>query len=136
MFDKDFESCFTAEFSEMKGWSERNLRSIRNWYLTYSQYFAIRKQVFSKLENSLSENDTITVNLEIANPKSTLEIPIASKFFSVPWGHHVVIMQKCKDLDKAVFYIGQTVENNWSRSTLEWTARCDFMGRFGGKSDF
>lgn len=63
----------TAEFSEMKGWSERNLRSIRNWYLTYSQYFAIRKQVVSKLENSLSENDTTTVDLEIANPKSILE---------------------------------------------------------------
>ena len=93
----------------MKGWSERNLRNIRNWYLTYSQYFEIRKQVVSKLESSLSENETTTVNLEIANPKSTLETPIASNFFSVPWGHHVVIMQKCKDLYKAVFYIEQTL---------------------------
>ena len=121
----------TAEFPEMKGWSERNLRSIRNWYLTYSQYFGIRKQVVSKLESSLSENETTTVNLEIANPKSTLETPIASNFFSVPWGHHVVIMQKCKDLDKAVFYIEQTVENNWSRSTLEWQIESQLYERKG-----
>ena len=121
----------TAEFPEMKGWSERNLRSIRNWYSTYSQYFEIRKQVVSKLESSLSENETTTVNLEIANPKSTLETPIASNFFSVPWGHHVVIMQKCKDLDKAVFYIEQTVENNWSRSTLEWQIESQLYERKG-----
>ena len=40
----------TAEFPEMRGWSERNLRSIRNWYVSYSQYFEIQKQVVAELE--------------------------------------------------------------------------------------
>ena len=29
-------------------------------------------------------------------------------------------MQRCKDLDTAYFYMNQTIEYNWSRSTLEY----------------
>ncbi|MBR4156725.1 MAG: hypothetical protein IKU01_08535 [Bacteroidales bacterium] len=29
-------------------------------------------------------------------------------------------MQRCKDINKAVFYIQQTLENNWSRNVLDW----------------
>ena len=121
----------TAEFPEMKGWSESNLRRIKKWYQSYSGAFAIRAQVVPKLRSSHSEGETTTENLEIADSKSTLETPIASNFFSVPWGHHVVIMQKCKDLDKAIFYIEQTVENNWSRSTLEWQIESQLYERKG-----
>ena len=31
-------------------------------------------------------------------------------FFSVPWGHHLYIISQCKDVDKAIFYLNQTVE--------------------------
>ena len=39
-------------------------------------------------------------------------------FFSVPWGHHLYIISQCKDVDRAVFYLKQTVENGWSRAVL------------------
>lgn len=39
--------------------------------------------------------------------------------FEIPWRHHCLIMDKVKgDVDKAMFYIRQTVENGWSRSVL------------------
>ena len=39
--------------------------------------------------------------------------------FEVPWRHHCLIMDKAKDdIDKALFYVRQTVENGWSRSML------------------
>ncbi|MBQ8959255.1 MAG: DUF1016 family protein [Bacteroidales bacterium] len=39
--------------------------------------------------------------------------------FSIPWGHHRFIIDKCKgDSQKALFYVRQTVENGWSRSML------------------
>ena len=42
-----------------------------------------------------------------------------SDIFSVPWGHHKILMDKCKDnLDKAAFYVRQTIENGWSRAML------------------
>lgn len=41
-------------------------------------------------------------------------------FWQIPRGHHILIIQKIKDLNEAIFYIGKTVENNWSRSVLEY----------------
>lgn len=123
----------TSEFPEMKGWSERNLRRVRLWYITYSQHFAIRTQVVSKIDddllqtaNSLNDN-TLQIRTQVVPEKQSFE----DMFFSVPWGHHVMIMQKCKDISAAVFYISQTVENNWSRSALEWQIESDLYGRQG-----
>ena len=80
------------EFPTMKGFSYRNLKSIRQWYLFYNQLDIIGKQVVSQLEFSL---------------------------FSIPWGHHIMIMQRCKDTQEALFYVHKTIENHWSRSVLE-----------------
>lgn len=80
------------EFPTMKGFSYRNLKSIRQWYLFYNQLDIIGKQVVSQLEVSL---------------------------FSIPWGHHIMIMQRCKDTQEALFYVHKTIENHWSRSVLE-----------------
>ena len=43
---------------------------------------------------------------------------LVAKLFSIPWGHHRNIIDKCKDVNKALFYIEQTYENNWSRDVL------------------
>ena len=44
---------------------------------------------------------------------------LADLVFAIPWGHHKLIMDKCKDdRDKALFFVRQTLENNWSRSVL------------------
>jgi len=42
----------------------------------------------------------------------------ATQLFNIPWWHHVVIVSKCKTTPKAFFYMGKTIENNWSRSVL------------------
>ena len=80
------------EFPTIKGFSYRNLKSIRQWYLFYNQLDIIGKQVVSQLEVSL---------------------------FSIPWGHHIMIMQHCKNTQEALFYVHKTIENHWSRSVLE-----------------
>ena len=40
-------------------------------------------------------------------------------FGYVPWMHHVRIIQKCKTVQEAIFYIQRTIENGWSRSALD-----------------
>ena len=37
----------------------------------------------------------------------------------IPWGHHRIIIDKCKTLEKCLFYIRTTIENNLSRYDLE-----------------
>ena len=92
------------EFPTMKGFSYRNLKSIRQWYLFYNQLDIIRKQVVSQLEVSL---------------------------FSIPWGHHIMIMQRCKDTQEALFYVYKTIENHWSRSVLEHQIALNLYARQG-----
>ncbi len=36
----------------------------------------------------------------------------------VPWGHHVLIINKVKETSEAIFYVQQTIEYNWSRAIL------------------
>ena len=47
------------------------------------------------------------------------EAKIQTDIFCVPWGHHKVLIDKCKENPKkALFYVRRTVENGWSRSML------------------
>jgi predicted nuclease of restriction endonuclease-like (RecB) superfamily len=44
---------------------------------------------------------------------------VVAELFMVPWGHHRYIIDKCSaNLEKALFYVHQTVENGWSRNIL------------------
>lgn len=52
--------------------------------------------------------------------------------FQLPWGHHRLIIDKCKgNLEQALFYVLKTIENNWSRNVLlNWIAT-DLFSRSG-----
>lgn len=44
---------------------------------------------------------------------------IEDDIFAIPWGHHKLIMDKCKDdKERAIFFVRKTIENNWSRAVL------------------
>lgn len=122
----------SAEFPEMKGWSERNLRRIRKWYLTYFKHFAIRTQLVSNFPQTFEKTESVVTTQSLSTELSSQQMSQEQAyFFSIPWGHHVVVMQKCKDWDEANFYIVKTVENNWSRSVLEWQIESKLFERQG-----
>ena len=103
-FLKQLSQDLSAEFPEMSGFSVRNLQLICKWYNFYNQKLTITKQVVSQLQEN---------------------------FFSTPWGHHILIMQRCKDIEIALFYVQQTVENNWSRTILDWQIDSNLYERQG-----
>ena len=43
---------------------------------------------------------------------------LVGQLFSVPWGHHRYIIDKCKNVDEALFFVNEVKENNWSRDVL------------------
>lgn len=44
---------------------------------------------------------------------------IAQRIFSVPWRHHIAIMDKFRtDQKSALFYVNETIKNGWSRAML------------------
>lgn len=101
---KELSRELMAEFPDMKGFSYRNLRYIRQWYEFYNQALIIWQQPVAKLGNDKGQQLVAPISEDV--------------FFSVPWGHHLYIISQCKDVDRAVFYLNKTVENGWSRAVL------------------
>ena len=104
------------EFPDMKGFSYRNLRYIRQWHEFYNQDLTIWQQAVAKLDNAIGQQ--AVAQLGEANVQQVVAKINEDVFFSVPWGHHLYIISQCKDVDHAVFYLKKTVENGWSRAVL------------------
>ena len=80
------------EMPDVEGLSETSIRYAKRFYTLYSQQIAILPQLVERLYSDL---------------------------FSIPWGHHRYIIDKCSnDSSKALFYVRQTLENGWSRDIL------------------
>jgi len=114
-----------AEFPNEKGFSSANLRYMKRWYDFYYQRAIILQrpveelqEVKSQRHDDLSETPKKEGQIEIRQRVvEELEMP---KFFGmIPWGQHIEIFTKCKTLDEALFYVSQTIENNWSRPEVE-----------------
>ena len=101
---KELSRELMAEFPDMKGFSYRNLRYIRQWYEFYNQRITIWQQPVAKLSKDDGQQPVVQISEEA--------------FFSVPWEHHLYIISQCKDVNRAVFYLKKTVENGWSRAIL------------------
>ncbi|MFZ1751168.1 MAG: PDDEXK nuclease domain-containing protein [Saprospiraceae bacterium] len=91
-----------VEFPEVSGFSPKNLRYCRSFYMFWQQAVA-------KLQ--LNENQI--------------------HIFKIPWGHNIQILQKVKNEQDAIFYIEQTLENNWSRAVLEYQIETKLHQRQG-----
>ena len=56
---------------------------------------------------------------------------LVEKLYSIPWGHHRNIIDKCKNVEEALFYIDKSFENNWSRDMLLTFISTDLYKREG-----
>lgn len=98
----------------MTGVSERNIYYCKDFYLLYNQYYTILPQDVAKLGQGILPQD-------VAKKDSAPQVveQIRRDLFSVPWGHHRFIIDKCKgNVEKALFFVHQTVVNGWSRNML------------------
>lgn len=89
-----------AEIQNASGLSERNLRYTKKFYLFYEDIMETLQQV-------------------VADSKENILQQLAAKLFSLPWGHHLLLMDKfANQPEKAWFYICQSVNEGWSRNIL------------------
>ena len=87
-FYKTLSSDLITEFPDAKGFSPTNLKYSFYFYDLYKAEFQNRPQVVDDL-------------------------------CRIPWGHHRFIIDKIKnDSKKALFYVEQIIQNNWSRNVL------------------
>jgi predicted nuclease of restriction endonuclease-like (RecB) superfamily len=111
-FIKQLSSDLMKEFPSIKGFSKRNLELVRKWFLFYSTINTIAKQAVSQLKTQKVQQAVALIT-------------------QVPWGHNIAIMNKCKNINEALFYISSIIKNGWSRSILIHQIESDLYKRKG-----
>lgn len=132
---KNVSNDLRAEFPNMRGLSVTNLKYSKYFYDFYSN--SISQQVVDQLESAdregesligqqdvdqsqNSENQTIQQAVGQTNDLDNKQIAIRQQDVAqIPWGHNILIFTKCKSVDIALFYVQQTIENQWSRIVLK-----------------
>ena len=111
------------EFPNEDGFSARNLRYMKQWYLFYTTEAAkLQRPVAEIMHQAGAEMKNIKLHQagadlsEEKNHQLNGEIPLP--FCLVPWRHHIEIIAKSKSLDEALFYVGKTIEQGLSRVAL------------------
>jgi len=100
-FLKQLSHDLMLEFPDVKGFSLRNIKYIRQWYMFYAQTKSIGQQPVAQF-----------------NQQSAIAKQPVSQLIQIPWGHNLKIIAKCKSIEEALYYVQQTQVNGWSRSVL------------------
>jgi predicted nuclease of restriction endonuclease-like (RecB) superfamily len=90
----------SAEFPDVKGFSRTNLFYIRKWFLFYQQ-----------------PEQMLQISSELFAGSTSGEI-IPQLVGQIPWGHNREIITKCSTVQEALYYVHETIRQNWSRSML------------------
>ena len=118
-FYKTLSRDLRESISDAKGFSPRNLRYMRQFYELFPSLEILQQVVAQIGEGGIFKENEIATQL----------VP---QIVSVPWGHIVLIMNHAgQDRKKALFYVTQTVLNNWSRAMLLNFIKSDLYARQG-----
>ena len=112
-----------TEFPDMKGFSVRNLKYMRQWYQFWSGTNAIVQQAAAQLNQSaIVQQAAAQLNQSAIGQQAAAQLDnalsVQQLVSQIPWWHNVIIISKIKEQDEALFYVQQTIQNNWSRAVL------------------
>lgn len=91
-------------FPGQTGFSVTNIKYAKRWYEFYNQSDVIRQRVVD-------------------------EFDMPADFGMIPWGHHIDIFTRSKSVEEALFYIEETIRNDWSRPELDAEINNNLYGK-------
>lgn len=111
------------DLPEQKGFSERNIGLMVQFFMAYPDLFPISQPPFAKLETAPIVQ-TPSAQLGDGQIRQTVfaQIPtnpiLQTPFAKLPWAHNVLLLQRVKNLSERTWYGRQTLEQGWSHATL------------------
>lgn len=102
------------EFPEMKGFSVRNIKNMRAFAKAYPN-FSIVQQVVVQSQHAHNKRTEIVQALS-AQLKGKHKF--TSLLAQISWYHHILILDRIKDMETREFYIIKTIQNGWSCNVL------------------
>ena len=96
------------EFSNVKGFSVRNLKYMRSFAESYPDFPIVQVPL------AQSKNEFV-------------QVPLAQ----ITWYHHITLLTKIKDIRERAFYIIETIKNSWSRNVMLFQIESNLYERQG-----
>ena len=116
-FYKNLSQDLKNEMPGVKVFSPINLPSMSKFFKPYAPLYRNIPQTAELFSDSLSDSNVPQVAEQFE--KRQQPVDDFNLLFSIPWDHHRRIIDKCKDdMDKALFFVRKTWENNWGRDAL------------------
>jgi len=122
-------SDLKAQMPDLRGFSASSLKNMRQFYSAYEQnqigqLLTVQLQGADKQKDIIGQLPTVQLPGRITADtwhSSTTQVDdsILSNFFSVTFTHHLILLNKCKDLEERMFYMQRVAEEYWSVSVLE-----------------
>lgn len=140
-------------FPDMRGFSFRNLKYMRQFAEAYpemligqqpaTQLRKSRNTVTKKPKTEFVQQAVALMNDPAIGQQVAAQItqPPAAQFgdnsyfisnpllVGIPWGHHMLLLDKIDDNEERVWSIEKTVSNNWSRAVLQYQVDTDLYQR-------
>lgn len=138
-FYEKLSSDLTCSIPNVKGFSPGNLRHMKRLFLFSRRISEILPQVGAKLRDVHTKDENGSKKLEsgilpqvVVNTDSEILPQVVAELFCLPWGHIRLLIDKCENNpQKALFYMRQTSEHNWSRAVLQNWLDTDLYERHG-----
>lgn len=128
-FIKRLSKDLTNEFEGVEGFSETNLKYIRRWFQFYCPILGNQpfEGVFLEAKNLgyPIDNKQLIIGPQAGAQLTALDLTLIS------WSHHKVLLDKIKEPALIAFYIRQSVENGWSRNSLQLHIESKLHTRYG-----
>ena len=116
-FYKNLSQDLKHEMPGVKGFSPINLRYMSKFFKLYAPLYRNIPQTAELFSDSLSDSNVPQVAEQFE--KRQQPVDDFNMLLSIPWDHHRRIIDKCKDdMNKALFFVRKTWENNWGRDAL------------------
>lgn len=104
------------ELPEVKGFSERNMKRMLAFYREYAVAPGFVPQAVAQTPAPRSrKSGAAKVPQAVAQIRTAFD---AASLGALPWGHHLLLMERVKDGVQRRWYLAHAVEQGWSRNTL------------------
>ena len=106
------------ELPDVKGFSERNLKRMVQFFREYPSLFKMGPPPVAQLPEPRPQNTKRPPSVAELSVESTEAQSWHGALVRLPWAHNVILIQKVKHLPTRLWYAQKAFEHGWSRDVL------------------
>jgi predicted nuclease of restriction endonuclease-like (RecB) superfamily len=128
------------EMPRLRGFSDRNLRKMRQFYQAYSiepiwPSLTAKLQTIDNVTDIIWQSSTAKLRpteyaIRQAEPTHVDDL-VLNSFMGITFTHHVLLLNRCQSYEERLFYMRRAATEFWTVDTLEHYIKEDLFGQNG-----